>query len=64
MTLSYDRESDVLYITFEAMAPEAYSFVENEYGDVLKIDKLSHRVIGCTITFFAKRARKGKIFIR
>ena len=22
MTLSYDRESDVLYITFEAMAPE------------------------------------------
>jgi uncharacterized protein YuzE len=63
MTLSYDKNADVLYVTFEAVDPSSYQFVENEAGDVLKIDRVSSRVVGCTIPFFAARARKGKIII-
>jgi hypothetical protein len=38
-------------------------FVENESGDLLKIDKSTHRVVGCTIPFFAARTKRGKIVI-
>ena len=30
MTFSYDKSADVLYITFEALPPGAYQYVENE----------------------------------
>jgi len=63
MNLSYDRDADVLYVMFETLPPDAYLFVENESGDVLKIDKNTRRVVGCTIPFFAKRAKRGKIII-
>jgi uncharacterized protein YuzE len=61
--MSYDKAADVLYVTFEALPPTAYLVVENQSGDVLKIDRKTHRVVGCTIPFFAKRARRGKIII-
>ena len=61
MTLSYDKNADVLYITFEALPPNAYIFIENEAGDVLKVDRMSRRVVGCTIPFFAARSKRGKI---
>ncbi len=61
MTFSYDKSADVLYVTFEALPPEAYIFVENESGDVLKVDRVSRRVVGCTIPFFVARAKRGKI---
>jgi hypothetical protein len=63
MTLSYDRNSDVLYVTFEVLPPRAYAYVENESGDILKIDRTSRRVVGCTIPFFQERAKRGKIVI-
>jgi len=61
--VSYDKDADVLYVTFEDLPPAAYLFVENEAGDVLKIDRNTRRVVGCTIPFFAKRAKRGKIII-
>jgi hypothetical protein len=63
MTLSYHKEADVLYVTFETLPPDAYVFVENESGDVLKIDKKTRRVVGCTIPFFARRAKLGKVVV-
>ena len=63
MVISYDKKADVLYVMFEALPPDAYLFVENEAGDILKIDRKTHRVIGCTIPFFAGRAKQGRIVI-
>lgn len=63
MNVSYDRDADVLYVTFEVLPSSAYMFVENESGDLLKIDKSTHRVVGCTIPFFAARTKRGKIVI-
>ncbi len=63
MTLSYDKRADVLYVTFEVATPESYAYVENESGIVLKVDRSSKRIVGCTIPFFASRAASGKIVI-
>jgi len=63
MTLSYDKHADVLYIAFEALSPDKYVFVENEQGDVLKLDRIDNHVVGCTIPFFLARLKKGKIDI-
>jgi hypothetical protein len=63
MTMSYDKNADVLYVTFEPVAPGSYVFVENEAGDVLKLDRATRRVVGCTVLFFAARAKKGRIEI-
>ena len=63
MTLSYDKNADVLYVTFEALPAHAYAFVENEAGDVLKVDRRNRRVVGCTIPFFLERAKTGKVTI-
>ncbi len=63
MTFSYDRESDVLYLTFEKRAPDTYGYVENESGDILKLDKEDHRVVGCTIPGFMRRSRDSKIVV-
>ena len=63
MTASYDKEADVLYITFERLPAEDYVYVENESGDVLRLNKKSGRVVGCTIPYFAKRATQHKLDI-
>jgi len=63
MIMSYDKNADVMYVTFEALPPNAYLFVENGAGDILKIDRKTHRVVGCTIPFFMKRAKLGKLII-
>ncbi len=61
MTLSYDKGADVLYVTFERLPNQSYVYVENQNGDVLRLDKRSKRVVGCTIQFFSKRAMKKKL---
>jgi hypothetical protein len=63
MTLSYDKHGDVLYISFETLPPDAYIVVENELGDILKLDKRTKRVIGCTIPSLKRRFAQGKIQI-
>ena len=63
MTLSYDKLADVLYVTFETLPSDAYIYVENEAGDVLRLDRISKRVVGCTILAFAERAAQGKVMI-
>ncbi len=63
MTFSYDKRADVLYISFEALPPQDYLVVENETGDILKLNKKNGSVVGCTIPFFMERFRKGKIEI-
>jgi uncharacterized protein YuzE len=63
MTLSYDKDADVLYVTFEGLPHQSYIYVENENGDVLRVDKKSKRVVGCTIPFFSKRTMKRKVTV-
>jgi uncharacterized protein YuzE len=63
MTLSYDKDADVLYITFERLPGQKYIYVENVNGDVLRLDKESRRVVGITIPFFAKRAAEKPLSI-
>ncbi len=63
MTFSYDKLGDVLYISFEALPPDAYEVVENEAGDVLKLDRHTKRVVGCMIPSFTRRCLKGVIDI-
>lgn len=61
MTLSYDKEADVLYVAFDRLPGAPYLYVENANGDVLRLDKESKRVVGCTILFFSKRAVGDKV---
>ena len=42
---------------------DAYIFVENEAGDILKLDRKSRRVVGCTVPGFLARAKQGKVSI-
>ena len=63
MNIEYDSDSDVLYLTFDdAECQRAY--VENERGDILIIDKINDRVVGCTIPFALYRLqRDGSLLI-
>lgn len=63
MILSYDKEADVLYVTFERLPDQNVVYVENENGDVLRLDKVSKRVVGCTIPAFSIRAARGKVIV-
>jgi hypothetical protein len=50
-------------MAFEPSAPQDYIVVENESGDILKLDRKNGRVIGCTVPFFMARLAKGKLEI-
>jgi uncharacterized protein YuzE len=63
MILSYDKDADVLYVTFERPPESSYVYVENECGDVLRLDKTTKKVIGCTIPYFSLRTKDNKIEI-
>jgi|GEM_PF-4462468 hypothetical protein len=63
MTLSYDKTADVLYVTFEQVPEKSYVYIENENGDILRLDKKSRKVVGVTLPFFTKRAKAGKIIV-
>ncbi|HEV8416457.1 MAG TPA: hypothetical protein VGQ49_22880 [Bryobacteraceae bacterium] len=63
MTLSYDKLADVLYVTFETLPAGSYIYVENDTGDILRLDRSSKRVVGVTIPAFAQRAARGSIVI-
>jgi uncharacterized protein YuzE len=56
VTLSYDKDADVLYVTFERLPNEHCIYVENENGDVLRLNKETRKVVGCTIMAFSRRA--------
>jgi uncharacterized protein YuzE len=59
MKIQYDKSADVLYVTLEYCAPQQCRFVENENGDVLRIDRTNDRVVGVTVISFLLRIRKG-----
>jgi uncharacterized protein YuzE len=61
VTASYDKDADVLYITFEQLPAEDYIYVENESGDILRLNKKDGRVVGCTIPFFCKRVARNRL---
>jgi hypothetical protein len=63
LTLSYDSDADVLYVTFERLPDQPYIYVENENGDVLRLDPKSKKVVGCTIPAFRKRSKKGPVIV-
>lgn len=63
MTLSYDKDADVLYVTFKYLPNGSAIYIENESGDILRLDKVSKEVVGCTIPAFSRRAAKGPIII-
>jgi uncharacterized protein YuzE len=62
MTFSYDGDADVLYVTFERLARPA-QYVENENGDILRIDEESGKIVGVTILFFLRRAKQGVVSV-
>jgi uncharacterized protein YuzE len=62
MTFSYDANADVLYITFEHISRPAV-YIENDNGDILRIDEQSGKIVGCTILFFLHRAKDGVISV-
>jgi len=63
MILDYDDEADVMYIVFEETEAPC-SYAENQNGDLLRIDKKSMRVVGCTVPFFSARVKeKGHVDI-
>lgn len=59
MTFSYDKDNDVLYVTF-AHPKSGVRYVENQRGDVLRFCKETNQIIGVTIMFFADRAASGE----
>jgi uncharacterized protein YuzE len=61
MKLSYNPDSDVLYVTFGRRPPKGSVFIENRNGDIIRLDKKTRKVIGCTIPFFSRRAGKDGI---
>ena len=62
MTFSYDAKADVLYVTFEKIQRPAL-YIENETGDILRIDEQSGKIVGCTVLFFLHRAKDGPISV-
>ena len=63
MTVSYDKLTDVLYVTYETLPPEKYIYVENTAGDILRLDRTSRRVVGVTIPAFVARCARGQVVI-
>jgi hypothetical protein len=62
MILLYDADADVLYVTFtEGVKPQSY--YENENGDIVRVDKLTGTIVGCTIPFFLKRTADKPLVI-
>ncbi len=58
MTLTYDDDADVLYLTLEDVSGPC-TYKDNKYGDVFRIDTKTGRIVGCTIVFFLDRVRKS-----
>lgn len=56
MRFSYDAAVDVMYVTLEERPMDSYLYMENLAGDVLKIDRTDHRVVGFTLLGFMQRA--------
>jgi len=63
MTFSYDMPADVMYVTFERLPNQAYIYVENESGDILRLDRTTQRVVGITIPYFLERLKNNKLEI-
>jgi hypothetical protein len=63
VTLSYDKDADVLYVTFEQLPAHKVLYIENENGDILRLDRESKRVVGCTIPAFSIRCSKGRVVV-
>jgi uncharacterized protein YuzE len=61
MTFSYDKGVDVMYVTFERLPNQEYIYVENENGDILRLDRTTKRVVGITIPFFSERLKDNKL---
>jgi uncharacterized protein YuzE len=61
MTFSYDKPADVMYVTFERLPDQSYVYVENESGDILRLDRTTRRVVGVTIPYFSERLKGNKL---
>ncbi len=57
MTLSYDSDADVLYISIVPAPQGSYVYAENENGDVLKLDKRTSKVVGVTVIGLRARVK-------
>ena len=58
MRISYDKDADVLYITF-SRAQERAAYLEIN-GGILRIEEKTKQVIGVTIPFFQEKTEEGK----
>ena len=63
MTISYDRQADVLYMRFEDVE-SGCDYIEPTPGAILRVDPSNGLIVGCTLVAFAERLRKeGKIVV-
>ena len=59
MRITYNQEVDLLYISLVPPTGRVAS-VENENGDLLRIDTLTDKIIGVTIQLFMHRVKQGE----
>jgi hypothetical protein len=62
MKIDYDRQADVLYITL-LRGKRSCRYVENGHGAILRIDRVTSELVGCTIPMFSRRVSHGGLDI-
>jgi len=53
MSITYDKDSDVVYITFGKSRPAIASEVEE--GDFIRFDPATNEILGITLQYFSER---------
>jgi hypothetical protein len=58
--IDYDSGADVLYITL-LDGKRSCRYVENGSGVILRVDRVTSELVGCTIPMFSRRAAEGEL---
>lgn len=59
MRITYSKDADILHISFTPPTGKVAS-VENENGDILRIDKETGKIIGVAVQLFMYRIGNGE----
>jgi uncharacterized protein YuzE len=59
MRITYSEDADILFLSFSAPAGKIVS-VENENGDILRVDRSSGKIVGVSIQLFMQRIKSGE----
>ena len=61
MNISYDRQTDVLYLRLDDVAGDC-DYIEPTAGAVLRVERKTGRIVGCTIVAFNDASEKMAAF--